>query len=115
MTPTLTTPPNPFTKPFSGSVPVHHAADLPRQPRILILSGSVGSGHMRAAEAIELALRQVAPAAYVRNVDVLTLATPPFRRCYGQMYVDLIDVAPQVLGFFYNLMDKPTPLKHATW
>jgi hypothetical protein len=25
------------------------------------------------------------------------------------MYVDLIDRAPQVLGFFYNLMDRFTP------
>ena len=29
-------------------------------PRILVLSASVGAGHMRAAEAVELALRHLA-------------------------------------------------------
>ncbi len=80
-----------------------------RPPRILILSVSTGSGHLRAAEAVELALRRTAPEAIVKNVDVLSLSTAPFRYCYGQVYVDMIDWAPQVLGFFYNLMDRYTP------
>src|SRR5438132_13237752 len=62
-----------------------------RPPRILVLWASVGSGHKRAAEAIELAVRQRAPQASVRSLDVLSLATRPFRRCYGQMYIDFID------------------------
>lgn len=79
------------------------------QPRILVLSVSAGSGHLRAAQALELALREVAPQAVVKNVDVLTLATRPFQFCYGQAYVDLIDLAPQVLGFSYRLMDRFRP------
>ena len=80
-----------------------------RRPHILILSASVGTGHLRAAEAVALALRRLAPQAVVKNVDVLSLAIRPFRYCYGQIYVDLIDRAPQVLGFFYNLMDRFRP------
>jgi processive 1,2-diacylglycerol beta-glucosyltransferase len=82
---------------------------LERPPRVLILSASVGSGHMRAAEAVELALKRLVPDAFVRNIDVLTMATAPFRHCYGHIYLDLIDAAPAVLGFFYNLMDRPRP------
>jgi processive 1,2-diacylglycerol beta-glucosyltransferase len=74
-----------------------------------VLSVSVGNGHLRAAEALERALRQVAPEAVVQNVDVLKLATRAFRFCYGQIYVDLINAAPHVLGFFYNLMDRFRP------
>ena len=37
--------------------------------RVLVLSASVGAGHMRAAEAVELALRQVDPTAEIQNVD----------------------------------------------
>jgi hypothetical protein len=48
-------------------------------PRILIFSVSAGSGHLRAAEALEAAVRQLVPHARVRNVDVLSLATKPFR------------------------------------
>src|SRR6478736_3793674 len=75
--------------------------------RILVLSASVGAGHMRAAQAVELALRQVAPDAEVRNVDVLTLTNAAFRRIYGEAYLDLVNRAPHVLGFFYDHLDKP--------
>jgi len=75
--------------------------------RILVLSAAVGAGHMRAAQAVELALRELAPAATVRNVDVLELTNASFRGLYGKAYLDLIRWAPHVLGYFYDLMDKP--------
>src|ERR1700736_2012635 len=77
--------------------------------RILVLSASVGAGHMRAAQAVELALRQVLPAATVKNLDVLTLTNAAFRRVYGKLYLDLVNKAPYVLGYFYDLLDRPRP------
>lgn len=74
--------------------------------RILILSASVGAGHTRAAQAVELALRQVAPDAHVENIDILALAGAAFRRVYGKAYLDLVNKAPHVLGYFYDRMDK---------
>ena len=76
-------------------------------PRILVLSASVGAGHLRAAQAVELALRELAPDAEVRNVDVLTLTNAPFRKLYGEAYIDLVNKAPHVLGYFYDLLDRP--------
>jgi processive 1,2-diacylglycerol beta-glucosyltransferase len=81
------------------------AKDL--QPRILILSASVGGGHLRAAEAVELALRQTAPGAAVRHIDVLTLANKAFRRIYGKGYLDFANRAPHFLGYVYDLLDRP--------
>jgi processive 1,2-diacylglycerol beta-glucosyltransferase len=75
--------------------------------RILVLSASVGAGHMRAAQAVELALRQTAPDAFVQNTDVLTLTNTTFRRLYGQEYLKLVNKAPHVLGYFYDYMDRP--------
>ena len=75
--------------------------------RILILSASVGAGHLRAAEAVEAALKQVAPDAVVRNTDVLKLTNATFRKVYGEAYLDLVNKAPHVLGFFYDVMDRP--------
>jgi processive 1,2-diacylglycerol beta-glucosyltransferase len=75
--------------------------------RILILSASVGAGHLRAAQAVELAVRQLAPDAEVRNVDVLTLTNAAFRRVYGQAYLELVNSAPHVLGYIYDLQDRP--------
>jgi processive 1,2-diacylglycerol beta-glucosyltransferase len=77
-------------------------------PRILVLSASVGAGHLRAAQAVELALRRVAPDAVVRNLDVLELTNAAFRRVYGTAYLDLVNKAPHVLGYFYDLMDRPS-------
>jgi processive 1,2-diacylglycerol beta-glucosyltransferase len=77
-------------------------------PRILILSASVGAGHLRAAQAVELALRQLDPAAVVEKVDVLEHTNPLFRRVYGKAYLDLVNKAPHVLGYFYDLLDRPT-------
>ncbi|MFL5242507.1 MAG: MGDG synthase family glycosyltransferase [Gemmataceae bacterium] len=76
--------------------------------RILVLSASVGAGHLRAAQAMELALRQAHPDLYVQNVDVLQMTNAAFRRLYGKAYLDLVNKAPHVLGYFYDLMDKPS-------
>jgi processive 1,2-diacylglycerol beta-glucosyltransferase len=76
--------------------------------RVLVLSASVGAGHLRAAEAVELALRRLHPEATVCNLDVLTLTNAAFRQVYGRAYLDLVNRAPHVLGYFYDLMDRPT-------
>src|SRR5687767_7816651 len=81
--------------------------------RILILSASVGAGHMRAAQAVELALKETAPDAVVKNLDVLTLTNAPFRKIYGEAYLDLVNKAPHVLGYFYDHMDKPRRARSA--
>ena len=82
--------------------------------RILVLSASVGAGHLRAAEAVELALRQVVPDATVRNIDVLEMTNRLFRRIYGQFYLDLVNKAPHALGYFYDMLDQPRSAKRRT-
>src|SRR5579884_845984 len=77
-------------------------------PRILVLSASVGAGHLRAAQAMELALRRVTPDATVANVDVLDLTNAGFRRVYGKAYLDLVNKAPHLLGYFYDMLDRPS-------
>jgi processive 1,2-diacylglycerol beta-glucosyltransferase len=76
--------------------------------RILVLSASVGAGHLRAAEAVELALRQTVPQAMVKNIDILTLTNAAFRRVYGRAYLDLVNRVPHVLGYFYDMLDRPS-------
>ena len=78
-----------------------------KPPRILVLSASVGAGHLRAAEAVELALRETAPDAFVRNLDVLETTNRTFRRLYGRSYLGLMNRAPYVHGYFYDLFDRP--------
>jgi len=75
--------------------------------RILILSAAVGAGHLRAAQAVELTMRQLRPDAMVRNIDVLELTNAAFRGMYGKAYLDLVNKVPHVLGYFYDMMDRP--------
>jgi processive 1,2-diacylglycerol beta-glucosyltransferase len=78
--------------------------------RILVLSASVGGGHLRAAQAVELALRKLDGQAIVKNIDVLELTNAAFRRFYAQAYFDLVNKAPYVLGYVYDTMDRqPSP------
>src|SRR5687767_12448374 len=76
--------------------------------RVIVLSAAVGAGHLRAAQAVELALKEMVPEAQVQNLDVLELTNGAFRRVYGAAYIDLVNKAPHVLGYMYDLMDQPS-------
>ncbi len=79
--------------------------------RVLILTASVGSGHVRAAQALEAALRELDPAAELELVDVLTYARAGFRLLYRDGYLGLASRAPHVLGGLYDATDRePNPL-----
>jgi processive 1,2-diacylglycerol beta-glucosyltransferase len=43
----------------------------------------------------------------VKNLDVLTLTNAAFRKVYASAYLDLVNHAPYVLGYIYDLMDRP--------
>ncbi len=75
--------------------------------RVLILSASAGAGHMRAADALERAFQRARAAAEVRHVDVLQLTNKLFRRLYSQAYLDLVNSSPELLGWFYDYLDRP--------
>jgi processive 1,2-diacylglycerol beta-glucosyltransferase len=75
--------------------------------KVLILSASVGAGHLRAAEAIEKTFIESKVAQEVRNVDVLNYTNPLFRRLYGKAYLDMVNNMPEVLGWMYDTLDKP--------
>jgi processive 1,2-diacylglycerol beta-glucosyltransferase len=76
-------------------------------PHILILSASVGAGHMRAAEAIKSALEQLLPDARVAHVDVLGLTNPVFRKAYVDGYFQMVKRAPHLVGKLYDMLDNP--------
>jgi hypothetical protein len=56
---------------------------------------------------VELALKRIEPEAKVKNLDALELTNKTFRRLYGQAYLDLVNRAPHVLGYLYDLLDRP--------
>jgi processive 1,2-diacylglycerol beta-glucosyltransferase len=79
--------------------------------RVLVLSASAGAGHVRAAQALERALIATGRVREVRHVDILQYTSKLFRRVYAQAYLDLVNRAPEVLGWMYDYFDEPG--KHA--
>jgi processive 1,2-diacylglycerol beta-glucosyltransferase len=74
--------------------------------RVLLLSTSVGSGHVAAAAAIEQALHG-APGVEVRNQDALELASDTLRATYSDMYFRLVKDYPWLVGWWYDLQNEP--------
>ena len=79
----------------------------PKGYRVLILSASAGSGHVRAAAAIEQVCRNRAAIGDVLNVDALTYTNQLFRRFYSKFYFQLMRNMPTLLGWFYDNLDEP--------
>lgn len=75
--------------------------------RVLILSASVGNGHVTAAEALKKAFEIKGLANEIRHEDVLKFTNPLFRRLYSNAYIDLVNSVPEVLGWMYDQLDEP--------
>lgn len=75
--------------------------------RVLILSASAGSGHLRAAAALESACKARPEIGEVVNVDALTYTNKLFRQFYSRFYLQLIRNAPTLIGWFFDNLDEP--------
>ena len=80
-------------------------------PRVLVVSASIGSGHVAAGRALEHALRDVG--AETHHVDLLDYTTVPFRRLYRQAYFDLVRSAPDFVDWLGKRLDR-TPAETQT-
>lgn len=72
---------------------------------VMVLSAASGAGHMAAAEALVSAFRMRGVEA--AHVEMLKYATPLFKRIYADLYVELVNRRPQMLGYIYRVMDRP--------
>jgi processive 1,2-diacylglycerol beta-glucosyltransferase len=75
--------------------------------RILIMSVSAGSGHVRAAEALAEAFRKDGRVGPLVNEDVLKFTNKLFRDFYSKLYLRMVKSAPQMLGALYRASDEP--------
>jgi processive 1,2-diacylglycerol beta-glucosyltransferase len=74
---------------------------------VLVLSASAGAGHLRAAQALERALVELDAAEEVRHLDTLDYTNKLFRNLYAKTYLDVVNRAPEVVGWFYDRLDQP--------
>ena len=77
--------------------------------RILILSAATGGGHMRAAHALEEAIRRKSPETEVRVVDFLKEISPILYKTICDGYHFLATKTPKVFGKLYQKTNEETP------
>jgi processive 1,2-diacylglycerol beta-glucosyltransferase len=77
--------------------------------KVLLLSASAGAGHVRAADAIEKAFKEVenVEGREVQHLDILNYTNKVFRHLYSKAYIDLVNKLPEVPGWVYDKLDKP--------
>jgi processive 1,2-diacylglycerol beta-glucosyltransferase len=75
--------------------------------RVLIMSAGAGTGHIKAAEALELSFVTDSRVAEVINNDALQYTNKLFRDFYSTFYTSLARSAPNFLGWWYKTTDEP--------
>lgn len=73
------------------------------EPRILLLTSSLGSGHVRAAQAIELAVRERNAGAHVLTLDFWSLMDEKVAWAVRTAYLRLVQEHPQLFDRIYQL------------
>ncbi|MBU0926571.1 MAG: glycosyltransferase [Spirochaetes bacterium] len=75
--------------------------------RVMILSASAGSGHVKAAQAVEEACRTDPRVSDVLNLDALEYTNDIFQQIYSKGYLEAVKNAPELWAMAYDNMDKP--------
>jgi len=76
--------------------------------KVMIISVSAGTGHTRAAQALEETFHLVAPEVEVLNVDALNYSSKTFRKFIADGYSRVSNRAPHLWGYMYDLTDEET-------
>ncbi|HAP93973.1 MAG TPA: galactosyldiacylglycerol synthase [Desulfotomaculum sp.] len=78
--------------------------------RVLILSVSVGAGHMRAATAVKSAILELNPQAEVTVLDTFRYTNPFWDKMLFNTYIEILKATPLFYGYLYHLAEKERPL-----
>src|SRR6266478_1833490 len=79
---------------------------MTRKPRVLLLSASSGSGHVRAAQALEKAFAARGDCE-VQHIDAIEYVSKLFQRAYDKTYISMVRHAPDLMGVIYDRTDQP--------
>ncbi len=84
----------------------HVAPPAPTSPRVLLLTSTLGSGHLRAAQAIEAALLEQCPAARVETLDFWSLMDAGVAQAVRQTYLRLVQERPELYDRIFQLDER---------
>jgi UDP-N-acetylglucosamine:LPS N-acetylglucosamine transferase len=72
-------------------------------PRILLLTSSLGSGHLMASTAVAAALRESCPSIEIETVDFWSLMDQEVAAAVRHAYLDMLSTEPQLYDSVYRL------------
>jgi len=72
---------------------------------VFVLSAAAGAGHVRSAEALVTAFASKGIAA--KHVEVLEYSSYFFKKVFSDLYFELVNRQPAILGLVYDAMDHP--------
>ncbi|OPX86221.1 MAG: Processive diacylglycerol beta-glucosyltransferase [Pelotomaculum sp. PtaB.Bin104] len=78
--------------------------------KILILSVTVGTGHMRTAQALQKAAGDLCPGLEVTILDTFRYASPFVEKFVLGTYMQMLKISPAVYGFLYRQAERGQPL-----
>jgi len=81
--------------------------------RVLILSVSIGEGHMRAAMAIKEEILKRDPYTEVNILDTFRSTNPIWDKMVSNTYMEILKITPAFYGYLYRLAEKESIL-HGT-
>lgn len=76
------------------------------EPKVLLLTASVGAGHVRAAQAVAETLAYEYPQAQVRVVDIMDGKDGPWRQWVKEGYYTLVQHLPSLYDWLYRWSDE---------
>lgn len=83
------------------------------QKKILLISVSTGSGHVRAAQALEKTAKAKFPEMEVTHIDMMDYVSRPLKNTVLESYNILATQLPELWGFFYKQTNKAKISKYA--
>jgi processive 1,2-diacylglycerol beta-glucosyltransferase len=76
---------------------------------ILIVSATVGAGHVRAGEALAAAAESLSVPVTITHQDILDFTLPLFRTLYSKSYYSVVRRSPELWGYLYKRSARATP------
>ena len=76
--------------------------------KILILTASIGSGHIKAAEAVAQELKRQQPETEIVTVDFMARSTSFWHWLTKKIYLEMLNFVPNLYDVFYKLSSSET-------
>jgi processive 1,2-diacylglycerol beta-glucosyltransferase len=86
---------------------------MKKNKKILLVSVSTGSGHIRAAEALEKTAKKKYKHLTVEHIDMMNYVSTPIRKSVIESYDIMAKQLPNLWGFFYKTTNKQQLLNQA--